>query len=343
MKKLISSIKDFLIHDWMHVLMGIAVVFAMVSSYMSRSAIVADADVEATKAIIKQMADNPEPTVGMMWLSLAFFLFFMSGLFLIFRYVWLRLQGKELIQPAADTFHAFWTLRDVIKTIIVVLFLGIVASYVLVWAVRSFGMNPSLPIWSLLHTGLIDLFMLLAIYYCVVIKYKGSRHELGFAKIEPGKDLTLGASGYLAFLPILLGIMLVLKFVLDLFQYEPEPHELITILLKGDLAPWMVAVSLVLACVVAPVMEEIFFRGFCYPAFRSRFGILWAMILSSVFFALLHQNVAAFVPIFFLGMLLAFFYEKRRTLTSSIVIHVIHNSLTLGYFFILQESLKKAG
>ena len=62
-----------------------------------------------------------------------------------------------------------------------------------------------------------------------------------------------------------------------------------------------------------------------------------AMAVSSAVFAAVHNSGFAFVPVFFLGMVLAYVYDRRGSLVSCCVLHVTHNTLFLGYFFLMKN------
>ena len=93
---------------------------------------------------------------------------------------------------------------------------------------------------------------------------------------------------------------------------------------------------LLLACFLGPIVEEIFFRGFLYPGMRKYIGVSGAMVITATLFAGVHENLFSFIPIFFLGIVLAFIFEKRRSLAACISLHVIHNSAFILYFFLLR-------
>ena len=132
--------------------------------------------------------------------------------------------------------------------------------------------------------------------------------------------------------------MIVLGVIVQFFQYEPPPHPLVDVFVVEDGRSHLVMyLSIVLACIVGPFIEEVFFRGFCYRAFRSKSGVRWAMVISAAFFAFIHTSSFAFLPIFFLGLVLAYMYEKRGSLIPSITIHILHNTFFIGYFFVLKR------
>ena len=52
----------------------------------------------------------------------------------------------------------------------------------------------------------------------------------------------------------------------------------------------------ILICVIAPVVEEMIFRGFVYPGLRRRMSVAGAVVASALLFALMHNNPAALAP-----------------------------------------------
>jgi len=92
----------------------------------------------------------------------------------------------------------------------------------------------------------------------------------------------------------------------------------------------------VLICMVAPVVEELIFRGFVYPGLRRRMSVTGAVVTSALFFALMHNNPAAIAPIAIIGIVLAVLYERNLSLVPSIVCHALNN--TLVFFLMLLTS-----
>jgi uncharacterized protein len=86
-----------------------------------------------------------------------------------------------------------------------------------------------------------------------------------------------------------------------------------------------------LLIVVAPLAEEIFFRGFLYQAFRNSFGVLPGALLSAVIFGAIHFEFFKLVQLAILGVILALLFEKTRSLWSPIILHAVNNSLAFAY------------
>jgi uncharacterized protein len=89
--------------------------------------------------------------------------------------------------------------------------------------------------------------------------------------------------------------------------------------------PWY---FLIFTFLVAPINEEIFFRGFLVP----RIGI----IISAIIFAVLHLSylsISEFVAAFFFGLLAGYVFKKTKSLYASIIAHMIVNFVTIVSLF----------
>ncbi|MGO8685628.1 MAG: lysostaphin resistance A-like protein [Candidatus Dormibacteria bacterium] len=77
--------------------------------------------------------------------------------------------------------------------------------------------------------------------------------------------------------------------------------------------------------VVAPIVEETFFRGFVYGWMRRHLNVPAAAILSGCFFALVHFQPVIFVPLAVLGAGLALLYEYSGSLLPGMIVHGLFN------------------
>ena len=84
------------------------------------------------------------------------------------------------------------------------------------------------------------------------------------------------------------------------------------------------------ACTLAPLAEELFFRGLLYNALKQKLPWVVALFAQAFLFAFLHpQPVMNVVFIFVIGLLLALIYDWRKTLWTPVFIHVLMNSVTM--------------
>ncbi|MBI5106314.1 MAG: CPBP family intramembrane metalloprotease [Solirubrobacterales bacterium] len=94
----------------------------------------------------------------------------------------------------------------------------------------------------------------------------------------------------------------------------------------------LVSVAL-LVTVLAPLAEELFFRGFFFTALRNSAGLWPAAIITGAVFGLIHggSSAAAFLlPLAVLGLALCLLYVRTGSLYPCIVLHCINNSIAFG-------------
>ncbi len=66
--------------------------------------------------------------------------------------------------------------------------------------------------------------------------------------------------------------------------------------------------------------------------------MIGGMIVSTLFFSVLHLSLELFIPIFVLGIFLAWLYEYTGSLYPGIFLHAANNGLSLILYFVLQSS-----
>ena len=78
--------------------------------------------------------------------------------------------------------------------------------------------------------------------------------------------------------------------------------------------------------IIAPITEELFFRGFIYSIIRKYNGITKALIVSTALFALAHFDIHfRFIPLVLSSIFLAYLYEKSKSLIPPIIVHAVFN------------------
>ena len=99
--------------------------------------------------------------------------------------------------------------------------------------------------------------------------------------------------------------------------------------------PEALVLLLILICLVAPVVEEIIFRGYVYAGIRRRLPPYAAMIISGLLFGMMHTLESGLAPLALMGVVLAWLYERTRSLVPSIVCHMLHNALVFALLVII--------
>ena len=118
-------------------------------------------------------------------------------------------------------------------------------------------------------------------------------------------------------------IILAHNAVLMLLGVETQGDQILELFAALDSPVWFILVGVVFA----PVVEELFFRGFLFQGFRQKYGWVKGGLLSSVIFGMAHLDPAAFLPTAILGFLLAYMYHRSNSVWTPIILHVLVNAL----------------
>jgi membrane protease YdiL (CAAX protease family) len=172
---------------------------------------------------------------------------------------------------------------------------------------------------SLLITFL-EALLLLPVWWLTVRKYKVGLGDLGLRRFRP--VMLLYAVGLLV---VAYTINLIYAVILVLLGVSAD-QGLVDVVAQLE-SPWLLALGV---CVVAPLAEELFFRGFVFAGLRARFGWVKAALISAAAFCLLHLQPIQALPIFVLGLFFALLYEKSRSLWPAIAMHAAINTIGLA-------------
>lgn len=149
-----------------------------------------------------------------------------------------------------------------------------------------------------------------------------------------GVALRVGALAAIAAIPLCIVQLAAGERVWALFQPSTEPP-VHPILQAMDLSAWGAlgrAQLIVAAVLIAPLAEEVFFRGLLLGMIRRAIGLPWAaIVVTSVGFGLVHvtqpQDV---VPLVSLGLVLGYVRVRYDSLLACVVAHSLFNARTIG-------------
>ena len=191
--------------------------------------------------------------------------------------------------------------------------------------------NPS-PAVTIVSDIVFDLGFVTAALYFAVFQGHGTPADFGFRRV--GLKLAVAAVGLAA-----VGYYIVTAIWAALFKLHGSDK------LPSELGVNRSTVALVAAavfvCVVAPMAEEFFFRGFFFGALRRwrivvagrEIGTWVAAVVTGILFGLAHTGSASpqyLLPLGFLGFVLCLVRWRTRSLYPCMALHSINNSLALG-------------
>lgn len=161
-----------------------------------------------------------------------------------------------------------------------------------------------------------------------------SLQAIGLRRGRFARQAVFGIAAYVAFIPVFIGLVLAAALLWRRLGIEPVPQRHLFLLARPHSTWGYLYLGAFVAC-IGPVFEEIFFRGYLFGALRKRWGILCAVLLSALLFSIIHFNAGVLLPVFGLGVLLAYVYERTGSLIAPIVIHVLQNSIALTAVYTL--------
>ena len=164
----------------------------------------------------------------------------------------------------------------------------------------------------------------------------GALTLLGLRENRVFSRVALGVTGLMMTFPLLLLAAFIMLVVGPVIGIEPRPQQLLfSARTIGPLAFVVLGIS---AVVVAPITEEILFRGFLYSTMRRYLGPLGAITLTALGFSLLHNYAFGALSLFVIGFLLGYLYERTGSLVASIAAHAANNLYSLLVVFVVFHS-----
>jgi membrane protease YdiL (CAAX protease family) len=153
------------------------------------------------------------------------------------------------------------------------------------------------------------------------------REELGIRWGDPGRTLAFGGLGALTAMAMSYGIFFLI-FLIFYLATGRSPVSAETERLQ-DLSGGYLAFIILNVVVLAPIFEELFFRGLFYPALRRRMGPMPAIILNGAIFGILHLQPLFMLSLVLVGVVLAYLYEKTDSLFAPMMAHALYNLVVI--------------
>jgi membrane protease YdiL (CAAX protease family) len=122
--------------------------------------------------------------------------------------------------------------------------------------------------------------------------------------------------------------------LLNLLGVDTQGDQILEMFNQLDSPVWFFLV----AAVIAPIVEELFFRGFLFQGFRQSYGWLPALLLSSAIFGVAHLDPVSLVPTFVLGCVLAYLFHRSNSVWPGIIFHATVNSMSLIAVYVISQN-----
>ena len=226
-------------------------------------------------------------------------------------------EQPEGMEPA-------WPLWTPLAVIALGLGLGLAFTTVLVAALEGSGVNvdDDAPGFNAAATLLIDLAFVGATIFVLSRVARPQPWQLGFRRGVPIKSaVALAAIAVFSFFTFAIAYQGIFK--------PDNPQEIVEDL-GADQSTLLLVVGALLVIAVAPVCEELFFRGFVFRVLRLRMSFWIAAAIDGLLFGLVHGAFVILPILAFLGAVLCWVYERSGTLFVPIALHALNNAIAYG-------------
>lgn len=157
------------------------------------------------------------------------------------------------------------------------------------------------------------------------------------------QGLLQGLFYFLASLPVIYGVGAVWNIILEMLREHGVTIELplqdAVLLFQEANSPLVLTGLLLLAVVVAPVVEEAVFRAGVYRFFKGRTSIFLSLLVSGAFFGMIHGNLQSLPGLITVGVCLGVAYELSGNIRVPIFFHAFFNLNSILLILLLPESI----
>ena len=163
-----------------------------------------------------------------------------------------------------------------------------------------------------------------------LISLKTDREELGLQGLPTWTDLGLAPVGLLVYFLGAAALVAVFKIFPWFNALETQD-----VGFNSIYAPTDRIIAFIALVIIAPVAEEIIFRGWLYGKLRNRLKIIPAMLIVSVLFGVLHGQWNVGVNVFALSLVLCGLREITGTIYAGMIVHILKNALAFYLLYLV--------
>lgn len=192
----------------------------------------------------------------------------------------------------------------------------------------------STPIWTMIDNLLcyvLSIVLTIFVPYLFSKKLKSSREELGLKELPTWTDIGLAPVGYAA-------VTLVVSLIFNILQSftwfdanEIQKTGFNTLSTGPDKIIAFFAIV-----IIAPIAEEIIYRGWIYGKLRTRLKAPISIIVTSLLFAVMHGQINVAISVFVLSVVSCCFREITGTIYAGILMHMLQNGIAFYMLFVFR-------
>lgn len=161
-------------------------------------------------------------------------------------------------------------------------------------------------------------------------KSKTTRDELGLRGLPTWTDILLAPVGFIVFMIVAVILVAILQSIFPGINWsESQDVGFSNLISSSDFV--LAFISLV---VVAPVAEELIFRGWLYGKLRAKIPAIPAMLVVSILFGIVHGQWNVGVTVFVMSIAMCTLREITGTIWGGILIHILKNGIAFYFLYV---------
>jgi hypothetical protein len=239
------------------------------------------------------------------------------------------------IKPSNGWWHKFWLVSALSAWLVLSFYIAQAILFGLIWILRSFNFPLSSIDSSVLNTVISALLYIITLVLVVVVplfvkNYRTDKDEIGLKRLPSWTDILITPAGLIVYLILSSILMLLAAHFLtwiDINQAQDTGFNHLSHSYEYILA----FITLV---IIAPVAEEVLFRGYLYGKLKKIVPFWAAILITSAIFGAIHGAWDLAIDTFALSVILCLLRESTDSLWAPILLHMTKNGIAFYILFI---------
>lgn len=221
-----------------------------------------------------------------------------------------------------------WSGRDILLAFLAGAGVGLALVVITAVAMAVLQVELSVAGQTALFTFMVYASTFAAVWYFALKRHRAPWDAIGMRNPGWGPLLVMIPLALLLMIVNLLILSLISVLMGEFTNPQREAFAPGGVMTNEDFAFLFVTVA-----VMAPIAEEVFFRGMFYRYLRKRFRVAAAAVVSAILFAAAHATPILLAPMIVLGIALALVVERYESLYPAILLHALNNGIAISAIY----------